>query len=71
MAAICQQFQIKFGSILRDVTTIDHNIHAGGIAIAINCVDGAIGCDVSPQNAPIHTIERAAHIGIGQRILGC
>ena len=71
MAAICQQFQIKFGSIFGDVTTIDYNIDAGGIATAINCVDGPIGCDVSSQNAPIHTIERAAHIGIAQRILGC
>jgi len=56
------------GSILGDITTIDHNIDAGGIPTSINGVHGAFGFNDPAQNAAIHPIECAAYISRVQRI---
>ena len=59
------------GSILGDITTIDHNIDAGGIPTSINGVHGAVSLNDPAKNAAIYPIECAAYIRSVQRILGC
>lgn len=71
MGVIFQQVRMGAGSILGDITTIDHNIDAGGISTSINGVHGAGGINDPAQNAAIYPIECAAYISSAQRILGC
>ena len=71
MGVIFQQVRMGAGSILGDITTIDHNIDAGGISTSINGVHGAVGINDPAQNAAIYPIECAAYISSAQRILGC
>ena len=71
MAVIFQQVSMGTGSILGDITTIDHNIDAGGIPTSIYGVHGAVSFNDPAQNAAIYPIEYAAYISSVQRILGC